>query len=421
MQTLLKGIVPLGFLGLCVGIASFMMMTKPEPSRRIPPEETLTVQAMRLMRQEYQVVVPSQGIVQAKTRTTVIPRVSGEVIWVSESFRSGGYFKEGESLVQIDPSDYETALSSAEARLLASQASLELARLTHERNQEIIEEKLIPRAELDLSAANLKVAESDVQSAQASLDRAKRDLDRTWIKAPFEGRVLSQNVDIGQNVSPGIELADIFATDYAEIRLPLRNDHLDYISLPEAPDSGSVMNPSFFPEVRLTGKVGTQSTDWIGRVVRTQSAYDAKSRELFVIAQIDSPFAQTKQSDLPLKLNQYVNAEIQGDRLKEVYVIPRSALRNNSEVIIINEEGTIARRSVKVVWKQGEDIVISEGISDRELLCLTPILFASEGIRVKPLIEGESLPTLEESPDRPREPKAGKGNSSGSEPKTKDS
>ena len=90
-------------------------------------------------------------------------------------------------------------------------------------------------------------------------------------------------------------------------------------------------------------------------------------------------------------------------------------------MIIINEEGTIARRSVKVVWKQGEDIVISEGISDRELLCLTPILFASEGIRVKPLIEGESLPTLEESPDRPREPKAGKGNSSGSEPKTKDS
>ena len=170
MQTLLKGIVPLGFLGLCVGIASFMMMTKPEPSRRIPPEETLTVQAMRLMRQEYQVVVPSQGIVQARTRTTVIPRVSGEVIWVSESFRSGGFFKEGESLVQIDPSDYETALSSAEARLLASQASLELARLTHERNQEIIEEKLIPRAELDLSAANLKVAESDIQSAQASLD-----------------------------------------------------------------------------------------------------------------------------------------------------------------------------------------------------------------------------------------------------------
>ena len=323
--------------------------------------------------------------------------------------------------MQIDPSDYETALSSAEARLLASQASLELARLTHERNQEIIEEKLIPRAELDLSAANLKVAESDVQSAQASLDRAKRDLDRTWIKAPFEGRVLSQNVDIGQNVSPGIELADIFATDYAEIRLPLRNDHLDYISLPEAPDSGSIMNPSFFPEVRLTGKVGTQSTDWIGRVVRTQSAYDARSRELFVIAQIDSPFAQTKQSDLPLKLNQYVNAQIQGDRLKEVYVIPRSALRNNSEVIIINEEGTIARRSVKVVWKQGEDIVISEGISDRELLCLTPMLFASEGTRVKPLIEGEPLPTLEESPDRPREPKAGKGNSSGSEPKTKDS
>ena len=137
-----------------------------------------------------------------------------------------------------------------------------------------------------------------------------------------------------------------------------------------------------------------------------------------MIAQIDSPFAQTKQSDLPLKLNQYVNAEIQGDRLKEVYVIPRSALRNNSEVIIINEEGTIARRSVKVVWKQGEDIVISEGISDRELLCLTPILFASEGIRVKPLIEGESLPTSK-NPLTPQRTQSWQGNSSGSEPKTR--
>ena len=240
MQTLLKGIVPLGFLGLCVGIASFMMMTKPEPSRRIPPGRNVDGAGHAIDASGISGSGPLPRHCSGKNENHGHSKGQWRGDLGLRKLSGGGYFKEGESLVQIDPSDYETALSSAEARLLASQASLELARLTHERNQEIIEEKLIPRAELDLSAANLKVAESDVQSAQASLDRAKRDLDRTWIKAPFEGRVLSQNVDIGQNVSPGIELADIFATDYAEIRLPLRNDHLDYISFLKHPTQGAL-------------------------------------------------------------------------------------------------------------------------------------------------------------------------------------
>jgi len=398
MQYLLKGVAPISFLAICLGVAYVMMATKPEPFRRPPAGETMTVRAKRMSSQDFQVVIPSQGIIQARTQSTLIPRVNGEVIWISDSFRSGGFFKQDEPLVRIDPSDYETALSTAEARLLAAEASLELASLTHQRNQEVIKENLIPRAELDLSAANLKVAQSDVQSAQAALGRARRDLERTTIKAPFDGRVLTKSVDIGQGVAPGNQLAEIFATDYAEIRLPLRNDQLDYITLPEAGKLNTGSKSTMLPEVRITGKYGTQDANWIGQVVRTQSAYDARSRELFVIAQIDAPFERESDEDLPLKLNQYVGAEIQGHRLEEVYVIPRSALRNHDEVIIIGADGTISRRSVKVIWKQGEDIVINEGIADNELLCLTPMLFAADGTTVIPWVEGEAPPTALDDP-----------------------
>ncbi len=385
--------MPAVFLGLCIAIAVIMMATKPEPPRRSPPPSISTVDAKVLKRQPFQVIIPSQGIVQARTRSSLVPEVTGEIIWVSESFRSGGFFKPSEELVKIDPRDYQTALVVAKATLAQRTSAYEIEKAQHEQAKVNWDrlgngEKATP---LVLREPQLAEAKALVESAAAGVERAERDLERTVIKAPYEGRILTQSVDVGRSVSPGTVLAEIFATDYVEIRLPLRNEHLDFIELPESYRGESQQSPLHEPPVQLTGEYGSRKIHWDGRIVRAQGAYDARSRELFVIAQVDDPYGLSTQDQPPLKINQFVQAQIKGSLLNDVFVIPRSALRINDEVILIDKENRISRKSVEVIWKQGEEVVVKNGLKEGDLLCLTPLLFAADGAKVRPVIDGKAM------------------------------
>lgn len=394
MQKLLKWIMPALFLGLCMAIAAIMMVTKPEPPRRSPPNSIITVDATILKRETYQVIIPSQGIIQARTRSMLIPEVSGEIIWISDSFRSGGFFGPGDELVKIDQRDYQTSLVVAKASLAQRTSAYEIEQAQHEQakiNWERLGNGKKP-TRLVLREPQLAEARALMQSAAAGVERAERDLNRTVIKAPYEGRILNKSVDIGQSVSPGTMLAEIFATDYVEIRLPLRNEHLDFIELPEAYDNEESSMTNIQPEVQLTGNYGSRNINWTGSVVRAQGAYDPRSRELFVIAQVKDPYKQTDRSQPPLKINQFVQAQIQGKRLEDVYVIPRSALRINDEVILIDKENRIFRKPVEIILKQGEEVIVKSGLQQDDLLCLTPLLFAADGAKVRPVINGKALP-----------------------------
>ena len=252
MQKLLKWLMPALFLGLCMAIAAIMMATKPEPPRRSPPNSIITVDAEILKRQAYQVIIPSQGIIQARTRSMLIPEVSGEIIWISDSFRSGGFFRPEAELVKIDPRDYQTALIVAKATLAQRTSAYEIEKAQHEQakiNWERLGNGEKP-TRLVLREPQLAEARALMESAAAGVERAERDLNRTVIKAPYEGRILNKSVDIGQSVSPGTMLAEIFATDYVEIRLPLRNEHLDFIQLPEAYNNKENSMPNIQPEVQ---------------------------------------------------------------------------------------------------------------------------------------------------------------------------
>ena len=113
---LLKRLLPVFILG--GGIALFMVMqaTKPKAQRRQAPEPVIQVRTVELMPESYTIAIQSQGTVQARTESTLIPEVSGRVLTVSPNFREGGFFEEGEVLLEIDPSDYKTAVTLAEAR-----------------------------------------------------------------------------------------------------------------------------------------------------------------------------------------------------------------------------------------------------------------------------------------------------------------
>ncbi|MCB1129109.1 MAG: efflux RND transporter periplasmic adaptor subunit, partial [Verrucomicrobiae bacterium] len=288
MKHPLRLLLPVAVLGVAALIVWWMLATRPEAELRQPPPSIQAVDASRLVRTNYQVILRSQGIVQPRTLSTLKPEVSGRVMRVEPAFREGGFFEQGDLLLTIDTNDYQTAVVVADATLKLRESELEMEKAQHEQaveNWRLLGDGTEP-SPLTLREPQLAEARAAVASARARLEQAQRDLQRTQIRAPFAGRIKRKSVDVGQVVSPGNELATIFAIDFVEVRIPLRNEQLDFIRLPEEYRGEAADGATVHPRVVLHGRYGTRDVTWEGRIVRAEGAYDERTRELFVVAQV---------------------------------------------------------------------------------------------------------------------------------------
>ena len=392
-----KIILPIVVLAICFSIARKLILSPPEARRWGAPTAQLNVEALRLKKTQYKTTVTSQGVVRARTESTLIPEVSGQIVEVSRDFRNGGFFEKGELLVQIDRSDYETALIVAEAAVSQAEAALEQEKAQAAQARENWKSlgdgsKPTPLA---LREPQLAQANAALSSARARVAEAQRNLKRTEVRAPYAGRILEKSVDVGQYVSPGAVLASIYAIDYAEIRLPLSDDQLGFVDVPERYRGDHIDALEDGPTVTLRGKVGRQDAAWPGRIVRTEGAFDASSRQLFVIAQVDDPYGRSTTGQPPLKVGQFVTAEIDGSLMQDVFIIPRSALRSGSEILIVDKANKLFRRSIEVLWSDEENVIARDNLKEGELLCLTQVPFAVDGGLCVPDIEGEGKRVLE--------------------------
>jgi multidrug efflux system membrane fusion protein len=363
----------------------------------IPPA-LVRVEGTVLKKSTFPVIVRSQGTVNPRTRSTLLPEVSAKIIEVSPSFRPGGFFSEGDELLKLDPVDYETAIVVAEATL--AQAEVILAEETTKASQARENWRTLGKSgepsALALRLPQIRKAEADVAATKAQIAKAQRDLERTVIRAPYDGQVLRQMVDVGQFVSQGTPLGEIFAVDYVEIRLPLPEREIQFLHLPERFRDG--VTSTHEAAVELQSPFEGEAVTWSGSIVRVESAIDETTRQITAVAQINDPYAKRGDSGPPLKIGQFLEAEIEGEVLQDVFVIPRKAVRAGNEIILITKENKLQRVTVKPLLSDAEKIVVSAatGKSPQEgdVLCLTPIPFASEGATVLPTIDG-----LLENPD----------------------
>jgi RND family efflux transporter MFP subunit len=388
MRVRLKAVLPIVVLAIALLIARHLIVNKPEPGRQAPAEIALSVDATRVTPESFDVVVTAEGTVQPRTESTLIPEVSGRIIEVSPDFREGGFFEKGEVLVRIEPRDYELALATAEAQVAQAKAALEqelaLAEVVKNDWKELGKEA----PALGLRKPQIAAAEAALLSAQAQLERARVDLDRTRIRAPYAGRVLEQAADIGQFVSVGTILAQIYAVDYVEIPLPLSNRQLEYVQLPERFRDDAATAGGIGPAVTIEADIGRTTYQWEGQIVRVEGAIDTQSRQLFVVAQVDDPYARGPQGRPPLRIGQFVRARIQGRTLDDVFVLPRAALREGSQVLVVDEESHLQRKTVKVAWSDDERVVVSEGLDTGDVVTLTSLSIAASGTLVRATIDG---------------------------------
>ncbi len=192
---------------------------------------------------------------------------------------------------------------------------------------------------------------------------------------------MEQQVDVGQYVSPGTVLSQIYATDYVEVRLPLTDRQLAFVDLPESYRGEAVLKEG--PLVKLSSDLGGKTYTWEGRIVRTEGSIDTRSRQLFVIAQVDDPYLKDASGRPPLKIGQFVRAQITGQQLSDVFVLPRSLLSGTDNVLIADQDNKVQRREVEIVWHDAENIVVRSGLNSGDRIISTAMPYATDGAEIK--------------------------------------
>ena len=378
---MLRIILPVLILLGSIGVAFALISNREAPPQEEITEATIVVEAMMPAREDVYLRVASQGTVQARTNTTLVSEVAGRVVEVSPAFVVGGFFRAGDTLIRLDDQNYRAAASQSEAAVASARSALaqeraeaEIARREWDRMTEA-QQNQIRTPDLYLRIPQLENAEAQLASAQANLEKARADLNKTTITAPYDGLISAKNTDIGQFVSAGATIAEIFAVDYAEVRLPIPENKIEYLDLPSPLNETAASNDEFYAaglDVELSSVLGGTEYRWSGRLTRTEAVLDTRTRVLFSVVQVRDPYKlYSNEHEEPLRIGTYVNAEIQGRLLEDVMILPRYTLLANDLGWVADRENRLRTRYVDVITSSGDQVYIRSGLEAGDQVILT--------------------------------------------------
>ena len=365
MGKFFKFMLPLILIGTSIVVVIGLVAYKKSQRAERKPEASQAVLVDTIVAEisSLNLIVNSQGTVRPRTETVLVAEVPGKIVSVSADFVAGGFFRNGEVLLQIDPSDYRTGLKRAEAALASRKAKLadETARADQALKDWRNMGKQGQPSDLGLRKPQMADAKANVSAAEADVEKARRDLERTRITLPYDGLVKQKSVDIGQYVTPGTHLGVSFAIATAEVRLPLTHADLRYLELQSSTNSGS-QSTSYTP-VTLSTQRSEDTDHWQAQIIRTEGVVDETSRVTYAVAEIVDPYAVLgKNNHKELKVGTFVNAEIQGLAVDNVTVLPRSVLQANETVMIVNDKNELEIVPVTILRAEARTVYISSGI-----------------------------------------------------------
>lgn len=376
-----------GTLGIIVGgvlLIAVMGQMRPELERGEAEIVAPTVFYATAASQSVTLDVTAQGEVRPRTDISLTAQVSGRVTNIADVFVNGGAFNEDDVLLKIEDADYRASAAAAKARVAQAEEALRREEAEAALAREDFEDLGLEEdpTELTLRIPQLAQARANFEASQAEYRAAKLNLERTIIRAPFQGRVRERIAGVGQFVSPGFQLGRIFATDVAEIRLPLTDLDLaklgvpiDFIESENAPG----------PEVELSAIIAGQLHQWRGRIARTEGAIDPTTRQVFTIAVVEDPYGAASNNGAPLAMGLFVDAKIQGRPYDNAIVLPRAALYGRDRVYVISDAGVLEERQVVIVASDRDTITLASGVAPGERIAASPLRGAGDGDTVTPV------------------------------------
>ena len=365
--------------------AFIISVSSPKPQKGIELPKPTPVFYEVITKKDISLKILTNGEVKPLNEINLISQVSGQIVEAADEFVDGGIIKAGSPLVWIDDRDYKLAVISAESRVAQASKLLEREIAESELAKNDWEELGLGEASpLTLRIPQLREAEAAEKAALADLEKAKLNLERTIVKLPFQGIIRQKKTGVGQFVGTGSILATAFSTEEVLIALPLTDTELSYLGLPLAYEEE---RPFSGPKVNFYSLVSNKKSEWEGRIVRTAGSIDPLTRRVYVYAEVINPYQQSP----PLAIGMFVDAVIEGKTIKNGFLVPNSAINNNSKIYVINTNDNLEIRKIEVLGTEN-DYVISKGeISEGERVVVSPLNNAKDGMALKPILLDKNI------------------------------
>ncbi len=371
-----KYAVPAFVVLLGLTLAAFIATSKPEPARvevALSPPPQVTV--LRAEPHVGQVAIRSQGTVQPRRQIELVAQVGGVVTAVGPAFNVGGAFEAGDVLLRVDPRDYENAVAQAQATLADARQVLATERAqSRQAEREWRDLGNDDANELFLRVPQLASAKARVAAAQADLNQAQLNLERTTIRAPFAGRLLTLAANLGQFVPAGAPVATIFDSQLAELALPLTSRQRAMLD-PAALAAGL--------PIQVLVSVGDHVATRDAVVTRTASQIDATTRMLDLLAEIPSPL----QGATPLLPGQFVQADIPSRNFERLMRLPRQALRAGDTLWTLDAENHLQVLAVEILQADGSEVIVQAPTATALTVVTSALALADEGMLLAPTVQ----------------------------------
>ena len=361
-------------------ISFVISSTDPKPNKGIEIPKPTAVFYDNPQKKDVTLRVTTNGEVRSVTEINVIPQVSGRIIQVADEFIDGGNIKKGQPLIWIDDRDYRLATISAESRVAQAKKLLEReiaeSELAKKDWEELGEGEASP---LTLRIPQLEEARALLNAAEADLEKAKLNLERTVINLPFDGLIKKKNAGIGQYVNAGSILGSAFSTEKVLIPLPLTDTELSYLGLPLGYESKGYFDG---PKVIFRSYISRKNIEWLGRITRTSGSIDSQTRLVYAYAEVLNPYDE----DPPLAIGTYVDAEIEGNFISNGFILPIAAIKNDNEIYVIDQNSKLKIKKIEIVGTEEDKVIVKGDISELDMVVISTINTGYEGMELTPMI-----------------------------------
>jgi RND family efflux transporter MFP subunit len=386
LRKLARVLLPILALAIGIGILVVLIKTRPEPSKKPREERGVLVEARTVESARHKLRVIAQGTVIPEQEVLLQPEVAGRVVWQDAQLVPGGRFQKGALLVRIDPRDYALAVKQQTAQVDRARLELKLEQAKKDiakREWDIIGEDTNASElgrELGLRQPQLEVARANVKAAESGLGQARLAVGRTALRAPFNGFVKSESVDVGQLVTQQTPLATLVGTDAFWVQVAIPLDKLAHIQVPGFDAKEGMGSPA-----TISLDVGGKRIERPGRVIRLFGDLDPVGRMARVLVEIRDPLGLKQNGDhpIPLLLGAYVEVAIEAQQQEEVIEVPRLALRRDESVYVVSKDDRLEMRAVEIAWRRTDSVLIRQGLAPGDRVITSRLPSAVPGMRLR--------------------------------------
>ena len=364
-------------------VTTVLFLNRPPADIAEPVQAVVSVDVAEAVKQVLRIQVQAQGTVSPLQETAILSEVKGRVVEVAAAFNVGGFVSQDDILLRIDPRDYQTNLLRAQAAIESAESNL--AQEKGRTEVALREWQKLPKGsqrsreakDLYLRKPQLELAQAQLLAAHADLNTAKDNLERTIIRAPYDALIRKKHSDLGQFVSAGTPLAELFSVEFAEVRLPIPQSKLAYLDLP------GLTGYADGSPIDLYTDVAGEVKHWTAHLHRTEGTFDERSRVLYTVARIQDPYGLHDTDKEPLRIGTFVNANIEGRELADIITLPRYVMRAGNFVWVVDERMQLRNRKVTLLRTGGDRVYISAGLDEGDLVSLTRLDNSFDGSRVQ--------------------------------------